>query len=89
MKEAEELSDLNSGTEKEELLKKSRKFRAAKTVDSLTSSNEELSDDSFMSDLPKIPDVSTKAHSSMLIVNSKQEAKIAKDTQKGNSTIKL
>lgn len=88
MKEAEELSDINSGTEKEELQKKSRKFRAAKTMDSSMSSDEELSTDSFISDLPKIPDVSTKGNSSM-IVDVTQNAKIAKYAQKGNSTIKL
>jgi len=33
LKQAEETSDLNSGTDKEEILKKSRKFKAAKTID--------------------------------------------------------
>lgn len=49
LKIAEEFSDLNSGTEKEESLKKSRKIRAAKQLDTSTSSDEEESDKSFTS----------------------------------------
>jgi len=47
LKQAEETFDLNSGTDKEEILNKSRKFRAAKTIDTSTTSNEELSDESY------------------------------------------
>ncbi|XP_071576472.1 uncharacterized protein [Temnothorax nylanderi] len=54
LKEAEDTSDLNSGTEKEEFLKKSRKLRAAKPIDS-SNDEEEESDDSFVSELPTIP----------------------------------
>ncbi|XP_020297455.1 uncharacterized protein LOC109861985 isoform X3 [Pseudomyrmex gracilis] len=49
------LLDLNSNTEKEENLKKSRKIRDAKIIDTSASSNEELSDDNLTSELPKIP----------------------------------
>jgi len=89
LKQAEETSDLNSGTDKEEILKKSRKFRAAKTIDTSTTSNEELSDESHILDFPNIPDVSTKGYNSINIANITQKSKIAKDTQKGNSMIKL
>lgn len=54
MKQAEELSDLDSNTEKEEYLKRSRKVRAAKSLDTSMSS-EEISNDSFISELPKVP----------------------------------
>ncbi|XP_077282705.1 uncharacterized protein LOC143908781 isoform X2 [Temnothorax americanus] len=54
LKEAEDTSDLNSGTEKEEFLKKSRKVRAAKPIDS-SNDEEEESDDSFVSELPTFP----------------------------------
>jgi len=87
LKQAEDISDLNSGTDKEEILKKSRKFRAAKTIDTSTTSNDELSDESYISDLPNIPDVPTKVYNS--IANITQKSKIAKDAQKGNSMIKL
>ncbi|XP_029675888.1 uncharacterized protein LOC115243221 isoform X2 [Formica exsecta] len=60
LKEAEELSDLNSGTDRDEFLKKSRKIRAAKIFDEDTS-NDEQSDDtsSLISDLPKVPEKRT------------------------------
>ncbi|XP_077256672.1 uncharacterized protein LOC143894350 [Temnothorax americanus] len=54
LKEAEDTSDLNSGTEKEKFLKKSRKVRAAKPIDS-SNDEEEESDDSFVSELPTFP----------------------------------
>lgn len=54
LKDAEIISDGNSGTEIERNLKKSRKIRAAKVFDE--SSNDELSDDMIlMSDIPKFP----------------------------------
>lgn len=58
LKDAEETSDLNSGTEREEYRKKSRKLRAAKVVDS-SSSNDDQSDASFLSDIPTIPTIPT------------------------------
>ncbi|XP_011859452.1 PREDICTED: uncharacterized protein LOC105556947, partial [Vollenhovia emeryi] len=58
LKQAEEESDLTSNTEKEEYLKKSRKNRAAKVMDTSMSSNDELSDDSFISEIPKVPKMS-------------------------------
>lgn len=54
LKQAEELSDLDSNTEKEEYLKRSRKVRAAKSLDT-SMSNEEISNDSFISELSKVP----------------------------------
>lgn len=71
LKQAEELSDLTSNTEKEEFLKKSRKLRAAKIIDTSISSNEELTDESNISELPKIP-----------ITTSVAKPKITKNTQK-------
>lgn len=53
MKEAEELSNINSGTEREENLKKTRKVRAAKTIDE--SSEDELSEEMVALDIPKFP----------------------------------
>lgn len=84
LKRAEEESDLTSNTEKEEYLKKSRKIRAAKIIDTSSSSNElsdKLSDD-FILEIPKIPkscDMNTHI----------QKPKMIKDTQKSKSTIKL
>lgn len=80
MKEAENLSDLNSGTDKEEMLKKSRKIRAAKSFDEefTSSSNEVSSDnDSFIS---KIPQLSQTAIT--------QRRKGANVSRKGKSIIK-
>lgn len=60
LKEAENISDLNSGTELDEHMKKSRKIRAAKIFDDFTSSDEALSDDdTFISELPQIQHVTT------------------------------
>ncbi|XP_032684454.1 uncharacterized protein LOC116850360, partial [Odontomachus brunneus] len=59
LKEAEELSDLNSGTEKEEYLKKSRKIGAAKIMDTSSSSQEMLNDD-VISDILKFPNTKKK-----------------------------
>jgi len=59
LKQAEEMSDLNSGTDKDEYLKKSRKIRAKKEFESSISSSDELSDElsdeNLRSDLPTIP----------------------------------
>jgi len=55
LKQAEEMSDLNSGTDKDEYLKKSRKIRAKKEFESSISSSDELSDENLLSDLPTIP----------------------------------
>lgn len=48
------MSDINSGTDADEFLKKFRKVRAAKMFDDDTSNDEE-SDDAFFLELPKIP----------------------------------
>ncbi|KAL0101871.1 hypothetical protein PUN28_018425 [Cardiocondyla obscurior] len=53
LKDAELLSDINSGSEVQENLKKSRKIRAAKTFND--SSNDELSDDLVLTDIPQFP----------------------------------
>jgi len=58
LKQAEDLSDLNSCTEHEEYLKKSRKIRAAKIYDS-SSEDDEQSGDSTISSLPKSPNCQT------------------------------
>lgn len=57
LKEAEEISDLDSCTEQEEYLKKSRKHRAAKVVDNSSShdEDEELEMSDFVLNLPKVP----------------------------------
>ncbi|XP_025265623.1 uncharacterized protein LOC112638334 [Camponotus floridanus] len=55
LKEAEALSDINSDTDRNESLKKSRKVRAAKIFDKDTSSDEQ-SDSSLISELPKVPE---------------------------------
>lgn len=83
LKEAEEMSDLNSCTENEEYRKKSRRFRAAKVKDSSTSSNEELSDNSFISDLPNIPNSPKRHYSTSAHIAKKQ--KIATDPYKDMS----
>ncbi|XP_067206835.1 uncharacterized protein [Linepithema humile] len=56
LKDAEELSDLTSNTDRDEFLKKSRKIRAAKSVDEDNTSNDEQSDTSLILDLPKVPE---------------------------------
>lgn len=61
LKKAENESDLNSGTELDEHMKKSRKIRAAKIFDDVKSSDEALSDDdSLISELPQIQHVTTE-----------------------------
>lgn len=73
------MSDLNSNTEKEEYLKKSRQNRAAKIMND-TSSNDELSDElshEFLNELPKIPN--------MTEINKQ---KIVQNAPKGKSTKK-
>jgi hypothetical protein len=76
LKEAEYTSDLNSGAEKKEMLKRSRKVRAAKQMDSSSSCNEEL-DDSFISELPQIP---TKKVSTV-----SKKRKVERSARKGKS----
>lgn len=79
LKQAEDVSDLTSNTEKEEYLKKSRQIRAAKIMDD-TSSNDDLSDelsDEFLNELPKMPN--------MTEINKQ---KIVENAQKGKSTKK-
>lgn len=83
LKEAEDESDLNSGTDKYESRKKLRKIRAAKRIDESTSSVEELSDDSFMSEIPNMPTVCTKKRS--MTVHNAKKLNIATDVQKGYS----
>ncbi|XP_067208564.1 uncharacterized protein [Linepithema humile] len=56
LKDAEKLSDLTSNTDRDEFLKKSRKIRAAKSVDEDNTSNDEQSDTSLILDLPKVPE---------------------------------
>lgn len=53
VKEVEEFSDLNSGTERDKYLKKSRKVRAAKLFDSEENSDEQSDATSLILDLPK------------------------------------
>ncbi|XP_070169708.1 uncharacterized protein [Polyergus mexicanus] len=74
LKQAEEESDLTSTTEKEEYLKKSRKIRAAKIVDTSTSSSDELSDE-FLREFSKIPKINN-------VATYKNKSKSQKNTQK-------
>lgn len=79
LKEAEKLSNLSSSTEKEKYLKKTRKIRAAKLLDS----DDELSDDNSI----KILSPPIKRHYSMCLSTSiAKKQKIAKNIQEGNST---
>ncbi|GAB1860856.1 DUF4806 domain-containing protein [Camponotus japonicus] len=56
LKDAEELSDINSGADIEENLKKSRKIRAAKIVDETSNDADESSDEMILvSEIPKFP----------------------------------
>lgn len=78
LKQAEEESDLTSNTEKDEYKKKSRKIRAAKTVDTSMSSSDELSDD-FMSEfskIPKIPNRTVHIKKSIIATNEKGKSTI-------------
>lgn len=73
LKEAEEFSDINSGTEIEETLKKTRRHRAAKKLESDT---DESSDDNMtiMSQIPKIPNkTSTTAETKKTLKNIKNQ----------------
>lgn len=54
LKQAEDFSDINSGTEIDETLKKSRKHRAAKKLISDTDESS-TDDDMILSQIPKIP----------------------------------
>ncbi|XP_011858294.1 PREDICTED: uncharacterized protein LOC105555864 [Vollenhovia emeryi] len=80
LKDAEDLSDLKSGTEKEHYRKRTRKIRAAKPIHDSCSSVE-LSDDSFLSDIPNVPDVLKKKHSS-ISVHTAKKPKTSTDVQK-------
>jgi len=55
LKEAEDLSEIDSCTEQEEYRKKSRKFRAAKSYDTSSNDEDELSEILTMSNLPHVP----------------------------------
>lgn len=57
LKLAEQLSDVNTCSDEEEFLKKSRKFRAAKTYESSSNDDSEKSeaDEAIISSLPKPP----------------------------------
>jgi len=74
LKQTEEMSDLNSGTDKDEYLKKSRKIRAKKEFESSISSSDELSsDENLLSDLPTIPTSKVSTH-----ISKKQKMQIPK-----------
>lgn len=56
LKDAEELSDINSGPDIEENLKRSRKIRAAKIVDETSNDTDESLDEMIqVSEIPKFP----------------------------------
>ncbi|KYM95856.1 hypothetical protein ALC62_13490 [Cyphomyrmex costatus] len=57
LKEAEEMTDIDSCTEQEEYFKKSRKIRASKMIDTSSSNSEDQLSEitEFESDLPKVP----------------------------------
>lgn len=81
LKEAEELSDINSGTDLEENLKRSRKLRAAKVIDESMSNDDELSDDMILSsEIPKFPN-----KHSMSAKISKEALKLTKNSQKADN----
>lgn len=80
MKDAEEVSEINSDTENNEYLKKSRKMRAAKIFDDSSSNDELLEEDVLISELPENPDRrSTTIHT--------VETKTAKNTGKGKNAV--
>lgn len=82
LKEVEDFSDLNSGTERDENLKKSRRNRAAKTFhDGDTSTDEQSDEASIISDLPNIPENPKTSR----ITKSYKEAKVSRT---GKSIIK-
>ncbi|XP_072750649.1 uncharacterized protein [Anoplolepis gracilipes] len=94
LKEAEDLSDLNSNTENEEHLKKSRKDRAAvifNTPMTSTSSNDEMSDENFNFELLKVPKRSFQSNSNIITYNKRPKlTKVAqKDQQCSLSNTKL
>lgn len=76
LKQAEELSDINSGTDVEDILKKTRKTRAAKIIDESSNDiSDELSDEMILvSEIPKI----TNKHS-MTAESTKKLLKITKN----------
>lgn len=55
LKDAEQFSDINSGPDKEESLKRSRKIRAAKSIDESGSDDDTSDETTFTSQLPKPP----------------------------------
>jgi len=76
LKEAEELSDINSGTEREENLKRQEKLKPAKIIDE--SSEDELSEEMIALDIPKFPKhfITTETNKKMLkITNNIQKGK--------------
>lgn len=78
LKDAEELSDINSGADIEENLKKSRKIRAAKIVDETSNDADESSDEIILvSDIPKFPN----KHS--MTAETSKTSKITKNAPKG------
>lgn len=72
LKEAEQLSDLNTDTEKEENHKKTRKIRAAKILNT-SSSDQEVSDDDFTVDMPRLPDTKKIKNSKNYTKGNKKE----------------
>lgn len=82
MKQAENESDLTSNTEKEEYLKKSRKHRAAKTIDTSMSSGDELSE-VLLSEFSTIPNFPNTTNT------YKNKSKNTRKKRKGKSIKKL
>lgn len=86
LKEAVALSDINSDTDRNESLKKSRKVRVAKIFDKDTSSDEQ-SDSSLISELPKV----LEKRAIIACIEKKTcitETKNAKVSQTGKNIIK-
>lgn len=78
LKDAEELSDINSGADIEENLKKSRKIRAAKIVDETSNDADESSDEMILvSEIPKFP------NNHFMTAETSKTSKITKNAPKG------
>lgn len=81
LKDAELLSDINSGTDIEEHLKKSRKIRAAKIIDE-SSNDGEFSDDMILiSDIPKFPSKPSITTESTELFKNRKDSQIGKHSK--------
>lgn len=77
LKDAEDLSDINSCTETENYLKETRKIRAAKAKSDSSNSSDELDElsemDELLKNIPKIPEKQITTHSEIRKVMRKSK----------------